>query len=113
MKQDRPTRNDANLWALEKKELELDIKWYQRMIRQNLREAWSTFRGVFPEEALATPWLPLGENETAPDYRGMLKRMVMAADLEIRDDGRVGSISYPDELRKMFLEAYLLLRDNE
>ena len=108
MKQDRPTRNDANLWVLEKRELQLDIKWYQRMIRQNLREAWSTFRNVFDDEAHSTPW----KSDSEPDYRGMLQRMVTAAELEFRDD-HVASIAYPKDLREMFGEAYRLLRDNE
>lgn len=104
-----PTYDDATNMVLQKLQLEREVTFLHGLLRANLREAWSAYRCVNPEDSHPTPWKVAGE----PDFRGMLQKMVTAAELEIRDDGRVGSISYPKKLRDLFLKAHTLLVNNE
>lgn len=105
----RPTSVEAYDWSLKNRQLEREVKFLHGLLRANLREAWSAYRCVDPGRSHPSPW----KFEDEPDFRGMLQKMVTAAELEIRDDGRVGSISYPQKLRELFLKAHTLLKDTE
>jgi hypothetical protein len=113
MLEPRPTRADATTWALEKKELKGDIEHLQRLVRSQMREAWNTFRDVFPEAAHPVPWLSAGESEISKVDRDLLTKLIAAMELEFHDDGRVACIAYPPALRELAKQAHDHLKETE